>query len=154
YRTMADFAAALAEYLQTSTQLSGNYAGVTATSSKRDLPDTYPEISAYEGEPKKKGRIVAAIAVFAVLAAVGVGAAIVIKNLSDRKNGDGTAPTTPTPSKEFAVVIDSDPRGADIYLKGVKQDKRTKTTFKLTEGTYVVKLVLDGYTTWQKSITV
>lgn len=52
------------------------------------------------------------------------------------------------------LFTSSQPKGADIYIDGVKNSKKTNARFNLPEATYSVQLKRAGYRTWQRTIAV
>ncbi len=53
------------------------------------------------------------------------------------------------------VIIDTEPRGADIYLNRQKSEAKTPATLQnTTPGTYLIQLEKDGYHSWKKTLSV
>ena len=53
----------------------------------------------------------------------------------------------------YRVYIDSEPRGAMVFLDGVYTGRRTPTTLSLGRGTWTIRLELKGYWPAEKTIT-
>jgi tetratricopeptide (TPR) repeat protein len=145
YRTMPDFAAALAEYLQTTSHLGGNYVA-TPGSVKRDVPDTYPDMTLADRGPKPKRRLVGVLVALLAVALLAAGAVAYFWPPSD----------TPTPpaKTDFEVQVRSDPAGAEVYIDGKKHEYLTPTSIKVPAGQYKLRLVRDGFKSWEQSVAV
>ncbi|HEX9153409.1 MAG TPA: PEGA domain-containing protein [Candidatus Saccharimonadales bacterium] len=52
------------------------------------------------------------------------------------------------------IFVSSNPRPADIYVNGKKNDKTTNTRLLLQAGQYTFRLEREGYRTWRRSITI
>lgn len=60
---------------------------------------------------------------------------------------------TQSVSQTGILVVTSDPNGATVYIDG-KLETATNTTLNLPPGTYDVKITLDGYSPWEKKVTI
>ncbi|MFA5106914.1 MAG: PEGA domain-containing protein [Patescibacteria group bacterium] len=57
--------------------------------------------------------------------------------------------------KTSVINLNTRPKGAEIWLNGVNQEKKTPTILTgIFPGTYDIKLVKDGFLPWQNTITV
>lgn len=53
------------------------------------------------------------------------------------------------------VIVDTEPKGADIYLNRQKSEAKTPATLQNTApGTYLIQLEKDGYHPWKKTLSV
>jgi hypothetical protein len=52
------------------------------------------------------------------------------------------------------IFVSSQPAGADVYINGSLQKFQTNSKTNLRSGTYTVRLARDGYTEWNRTITV
>lgn len=52
------------------------------------------------------------------------------------------------------IFVSSNPRPADIYVNGKKNDRTTNTRLLLQAGQYTFRLEREGYRTWKRAITV
>jgi len=50
--------------------------------------------------------------------------------------------------------VNSDPKGAEIYVEGNYLNKKTPNKISLAPGEYELQLRLDGYTTLSRKVTV
>lgn len=68
--------------------------------------------------------------------------------------GGGTPPSPPAP-RVYSVYIDSEPRGAMIYLNNVSQNKETLALIEnLSEGQHTLKLTMKGWKDYVETINV
>ena len=50
------------------------------------------------------------------------------------------------------LSVDSDPVGANVYLDGVLQARKTPSQIEIDDKTHVLKLILDGYEDWVQQV--
>ncbi len=57
--------------------------------------------------------------------------------------------------KNGTLILDTEPRGADIFLNGQRIDERTPATLQnVAPGIYSIKMQKDGYHEWEKSLQI
>lgn len=54
----------------------------------------------------------------------------------------------------YELAILSNPSGAEVYINGLPQEKKTNFFAKMKGGTYTIELVKEGYDSWKQTVEV